>query len=108
MIEEAGFPVIRLEEPITCRDLKRYQKTRLGRDMKAYLTVSQTFESAEKAEEFLIAYEAALNAAGFDRVNPDNVGSLKAIAISNDDMSMYVGIDYFPEEGSVNFDFVAY
>ena len=107
LIAEAGFPTIRLQEPIVSRDLRNYQKTRLGRDMKSFLTVSQTFESAEEAEAFLNAYEAALNEAGFDRVNPDNVGSLKTIAISNEDLSMYVGIDYFPEEGSVNFDFVA-
>ena len=71
-----------------------------------YITVSQTFESAEAAEKFLNNYEEVLNNAGFDRVNPDNVGSLKAIAISNADLTSYVGIEYFPEQALINFDFV--
>ncbi len=107
MISEAGFPKIDFQDPISTRDMKLFQKTRSGADMKAYVTVSQTFESAEKAEAFLSAYETALNEAGFDRVNPDNVGSLKPIVIANADLDMYVGFDYFPEQALVNFDFVA-
>ncbi|MBR4462557.1 MAG: hypothetical protein IKS51_08270 [Erysipelotrichaceae bacterium] len=107
MIVEAGFPKIDLHDPITCRDLVLFRKIRYGTDMKAYITVSQTFESAEEAEAFLDAYETALNEAGFDRVNPENVGSLKAIAIANEDLSMYVGIDYFPDDALVNFEFSA-
>ncbi len=107
MISEAGFPKIDLHELISTRDMRMFQKSRYGRDMKAYIAVSQEFESAEKAEAFLSAYETALNGAGFDRVNPDNVGSLKTIAIANADLSMYVGIDYFPEQALVTFDFVS-
>ena len=107
MIAEAGFPKIDLHEPISSRDLRMFQKSRYGRDMKAYLTVSQEFESAEKAEEFLGNLEAALNDMGFDRVNPDNVGSLKTIAIASEDLSKYVGIDYFPDQAMINFDFVS-
>ncbi|MBO4358206.1 MAG: hypothetical protein J5796_00205 [Erysipelotrichaceae bacterium] len=109
MVTDAGFPKIDLSEPISCRDLKEFQKTQYGFDRKAYFTVSQTFDSAEKAEAFLNAYETALNEAGFDRVNPDNVGSSKSIAISNADMDMYVGIDFFPgdDETIVNMEFVA-
>ncbi len=107
MIAEVGFPKIDLHEPISSRDLRMFQKSRYGRDMKAYLTVSQEFESAEKAEEFLGDLEAALNDMGFDRVNPDNVGSLKTIAIASEDLSKYVGIDYFPEQAMINFDFVS-
>ena len=107
MIKDAGFSAISLHEPISSRNLRRYQKTRLGKDMKSYLTVSQTFSSAEEAEAFLNDYEAALNAVGFDRENPELLGSLKQIAIYNPDKEMYVGLDYFPEQFMVNFDFVA-
>ena len=107
MITEAGFPKVDLHEPISCRDLVLFRKARYGQDMKAFITVSQSFENAEKAEAFLDTYEKALNEAGFDRVNPDNVGSLKSIAIANGDLSMYVGIDYFPEEAMVNLEFAA-
>ena len=75
--------------------------------MKSYLTVSQTFSSAEEAEAFLNEYEAALNAEGFDRENPELLGSLKQVAIYNPEKEMYVGLDYFPEQFMVNFDFVA-
>ncbi|MBR5341955.1 MAG: hypothetical protein IK151_08550 [Erysipelotrichaceae bacterium] len=105
LVKDAGFPAVDFKEPISCRDLKLFQKTQYGRDMK-FITVSQEFESAEAAEEFLSDYEEALNNAGFDRVNPENVGSLKAIAISNDDLTSYVGIDYYPEQALINFDFV--
>ncbi|MBR3226989.1 MAG: hypothetical protein IKF68_00425 [Erysipelotrichaceae bacterium] len=107
MISAAGFPAITLKEPISCRDLKQFRKAQYGRDEKAFLTVSQTFESPEEAEAFLDAYEEALNAEGFDRTNPDNVGSNKSIAIANEEKGMYVGFDYFPEQAMVNLDFSA-
>ena len=107
MVKEAGFPTISLSEPITCRDLRAFEKVRYGRERKATFTVSQKFESAEKAEAFLAAYEEALNAEGFDRENPDVVGSLKQVVIYNPEKEMFVGIDYFPEQASVNLDFVA-
>jgi len=107
MVRDAGFPTISLSEPITCRDLRTFEKVRYGRDRKATFTVSQEFESAEKAEAFLAALEEALNAEGFDRENPDVVGSLKQIVIYNPEKEMFVGIDYFPEQASVNLDFVA-
>ncbi len=107
MIADAGFPKVGLSEPITCRDLREFRKIRYGTDMKAYITVSQEYESAEKAEAFLSGLEAALNKDGFDRENPDVVGSLKQIVIYNEAKGMYVGIDYFPEQAQVNLDFVA-
>ena len=107
MVKDAGFPAISLSEPISCRDLKLFDKTRYGKDEKASFTVSQQYESAEKAEAFLDAYEASLNAAGFERVSPETVGTYKAIAIYNEEKGMYVAIDYFPDDASVNFDFVA-
>ncbi|MBR0478993.1 MAG: hypothetical protein IJJ24_07865 [Solobacterium sp.] len=107
MITDAGFPAIDLTEPISVRDLKLFRKVRNGQDLKAFITVSQTFESAEKAEEFLNAYEEELNNAGFDRTNPELVGSLKQIAIYNEEKGMYVGLDYFAEQAMVNFDFYA-
>ena len=107
MIKNAGFPAISLSEPITCRDLKLFDRTRYGRDEKASLSISQQYESAEQAEAFLDAYEASLNAAGFERVSPDTVGTYKAIAIYNEENNMYVAIDYFPDSAQVSFDFVA-
>ncbi len=107
MIADAGFPGIGLSEPVTARDLRKFQKIRNGLDRKAYVTFSQQFESAEEAEAFLDAYEAALNEARFVRTNPENVGTLKQNAIWNEEKAMYVGIDYFPEEASVYFEFVA-
>ena len=107
MVRDAGFPTIRLSEPITCRDLRAFEKVRYGWERKATFTLSQHFESAEKAEEFLTAYEAALNVAGFDRENPDVVGSLKEFVLYNPEKEMYVGIDFFPDEAGVYMDFVA-
>ena len=106
-IAEAGFPKIGLTEPIACRDLRMFRKERYGYDEKAFITVSQEYESAEAAEAFLTAYEAALNELGFDRVNPENVGSLKQIAIANEEKGMFVALDYFPEQAAVYFEFCA-
>ena len=78
-----------------------------GENLKAFVTVSKEFESAEEAEALLNDYEAALNEAGLDRTNPETVGSLKPIAIYNEDAGMYVGVDYFPEQALVNFEFCA-
>ncbi|GEM_PF-3635744 len=74
-----------------------------------FLTVSQTYETVQEAEEVLNAYEEKLAAAGFERVNPDNVGSRKAIAIYNEDKDMLVGVDFYEQNGvaMVNFDFTA-
>ena len=74
-----------------------------------YLTVSQTYETVQEAEAVLNAYEEKLTAAGFERVNPDNVGSRKAIAIYNEAENLLVGIDFYEQNGGalVNFDFIA-
>ena len=109
MIAAAGFPEIDLREPNESRDLARFYKVQYGMDLKTFLTVSQSYDSAEEAEAFLNAYEEKLNAAGFERVNPDNVGTLKNIAIYNEEKGMLVALDFFETEGgaSVNFDFKA-
>ena len=101
----AGFPALGLTDPISCRDLRQFRKVQYGRDDDTYVTLSTRFDSAEEAEAFLNDYEVSLNAIGFDRINPGNVGSTKDIAIANADGSMYVGVDFFPEEAMVNMEF---
>lgn len=107
LIKAAGFPEVSLSEPLSCKDLKRFQKVQYGRDRLAHITVSQEFADAAEAEAFLEALEASLNAQSFDRTNPANVGSNKQIVIANEDAGKYVGIDYFPDQASVNLEFVA-
>ena len=109
MIAQAGFPAIDLQEPIACRDLTRFEKFQYGLDLKAFITVSQTFADAAEAEAFLNDYEQKLNAAGFDRTSPTEAGTLKQVAIWNEDAGMLVGIDFFeqPDNTIVNFDFKA-
>ena len=109
LISQAGFPAVSLKEPISCRDLTRFEKVQYGRDMTAYITVSQTFDTVEEADEFLEQYEEKLNAAGFDRENPSVAGTNKAIAIYNEDKGMTVGIDFFEQNGGalVNMEFQA-
>lgn len=109
LIQEAGFPPIELQEPIACRNLTKFEKAQYDFDYKLFLALSQTFENAQAAEEFLTSYEAALNDRGYGRVSPDEVGSLKQIAIYNEDEGMLVGIDFFEQEDNtlVNFDFKA-
>ena len=108
-IHALGFPEIDLSEPIVCRDLTLFRKMRYGLDEKGYFTVSQTYATVQEAEDFLSAYEAKLSAMGFDRVNPEVVGSLKQVAIYNEDKGMLVGIDFFEEDDGVlvNYDFEA-
>ena len=108
-ISEAGFPAINFTEPVACRDLRKYAKVSYSADYKLYLTVSKEFDSVEEAEKFFNDYEAALTEAGFGRVNPENAGVRKEIAIVNEDYSMIVGIDFFEEgEGaSIYYEFRA-
>ena len=109
MIRSAGFPAIDLEDPITCRDLKKFQKAQYGRDRIAYITLGLNFEKASDAEDFLNSYEEKLTAAGFERVNPESVGSMKNVAIYNEAKDILVGIDFYEQgEGAlVNIDFSA-
>ncbi|MBQ6333875.1 MAG: hypothetical protein IJI46_02240 [Erysipelotrichaceae bacterium] len=110
LVTSIGFPAIKFSEPIACRDLTEFAKVRNGMDMYGYYTISQTFKNGEEAEKYLSDYEAALNEMGFDRVNPENVGSLKSVALYNEEKNMLVGIDYFNQENDalVNMDFEAY
>ena len=109
MIAEAGFPEIDLTDSIVCRDHRKFEKAQYGKDVKASITVSKKFASLSEAEEFLNNYESALTAAGFERVNPSTVGSLKNVAIYNAEKKLLVGIDLFEQENDalVNFDFKA-
>lgn len=109
MIKQAGFPEIDLNATISSRDLTQFEKAQYNREPKMYLTVSQTYETVQEAEAVLNAYEEKLTAAGFERVNPDNVGSRKAIAIYNEAENLLVGIDFYEQNGGalVNFDFIA-
>jgi hypothetical protein len=109
MISDAGFPPIDLKEPISCRDLTRFMKMRYGLDMTAFATVSQQYDSVEEAEAFLNAYEAVLTEDGYGRTDPNMAGTLKQIAIYNEEKGMTVGIDFFEQEDGalVNFDFRA-
>ena len=106
-IAEAGFPEIDLNDPLTCRDLAKFAKVQYGRDYKLYLAFDQTFATMEEAEAFLNAYEEKLTAAGFERTNPSVVGSLKQVAIYNEEKGMLMGIDLFEQKDNVqiNVDF---
>ncbi|MBR4162902.1 MAG: hypothetical protein IKR11_05215 [Solobacterium sp.] len=109
LIQEAGFPPIELQEPIACRNLTQFEKMQYGLDYKLFLALSQTFENAQAAEEFLTAYETALTDLGYGRISPDEAGTLKQIAICNEEEGMMVAIDFFEQEENtlVNFDFRA-
>ena len=110
MIAEAGYPKITLREPLGARDLVQYWKAQHDVDLEIYLALSQQFDTVEEADKFLSDYEALLLDEGFGRVNPDNVGSLKQIAIYNDEMDMLVGVDFFElDDGGaeIYFDFKA-
>jgi hypothetical protein len=109
LISEAGFPTIDLNDPITCRTMDEYMKVQYNLDYKLYLAFDQTFATMEEAENWLNAYEAKLNEAGFERVNPSEVGSRKENALYNEEKNMVVGIDVTEQENNtlVNFDFTA-
>ena len=109
MIVAAGFPEIELRDFISCRDLKTFEKLMYGLDLRAFIAVSQPFDTVDEAGAFFDAYEAALNEAGFDRENPSVAGTTKQIAFVNADGTMTVGIDFFEqgEGAAIYFDFRA-
>ena len=108
-ISEAGFPEIAFTEPLSAKDLTLFEKAQYGKDDKLFMTVSKTFETSEEAENFLNAYEEKLNAAGYERVNPSETGSLKSVVLLNEDGNMLVGVDFFEQSSGtmVNMDFEA-
>lgn len=113
MITSAGFPAVKFPggDTFSSRDLKKFEKVTYGKDCRLYVMVCQTFASTVEAEDFLNNLEATLNAAGYDRENPDVVGSLKAITIVNPTQDMIVGIDLYEEQdgtAQVVLDFEAY
>ncbi len=99
MIAAAGFPQITFpaNEYFGSRDLKKFAKVMYGKDAKAFVSVNQTFASTAEAETFLNDLETKLNAAGYDRENPEVAGSQKQIAIVNPTQDMIVGIDLFEQ-----------
>ena len=109
MIRAAGFPEIELTDPISCRDLRTFEKLMYGLDLRAFLSVSQPFGTVDEAGAFFDAYEAALNDAGFDRDNPAVAGTNKQIAFVNEEAQMLVGIDFIEQDGgaTIYFDFRA-
>ena len=112
MIAAAGFPQITFHdnEYFSSRDMKKFVKVVRGKDAKSYVSVNQTFANTAEAETFLTELEAILNAAGYDRENPEVVGSRKQIAIVNPTQDMIVGIDLFEQldgTGLVVLDFEA-
>jgi hypothetical protein len=109
LLKRAGFPVPGVPDPITCRDLTAFEKAQYGIDYRLFLAISKNFKDLAEAEEFLNDYEKILNDAGFDRVNPSEVGSLKTIALYNEEKGKLVAFDLFDQEDGtiVNFDFRA-
>ncbi|MBQ1284837.1 MAG: hypothetical protein IIY19_00150, partial [Lachnospiraceae bacterium] len=112
MIAAAGFPQITFHdnEYFSSRDMKKFVKVVRGKDAKSYVSVNQTFANTAEAETFLTELEAILNAAGYDRENPEVVGSRKQIALVNPTQDMIVGIDLFEQldgTGLVVLDFEA-
>ena len=108
-LSKSGFPAVKFNEDLVCRDLTRFEKFQYGKDYDMYLTVSLTFNSTQNADAFLDPYVAALEDAGFLRVNPENIGSGKAFAYYNEDINKYVAFSYYDSESKVDilFDFVA-
>ncbi len=106
-VKEAGFPEAPLTGNISCRDLMMYHKMTRGFDG-VFLSISQPFASAQDAESFLDNYTATLETAGFDRENPEVLGSLKQNAYYDEARDMYFAFDYFPDDKNylVSMDFV--
>jgi len=108
-LTKEGFPALDLTDPVTARDLRKFEKVQYGRDIKVYFTLGLEFGSAEEAGSFFDSYESALTEAGFGRVSPENVNCRKSIAIYNEDTGMLVGVDLIENsDGSVliNYDFI--
>ena len=97
MITAAGFPQITFpaNEYFSSRDQKKFEKVLYGKDSRAFITVSQRFANTDEAEGFLNNMEGILNAAGYDRENPEVAGTRKQIAIVNEAQDMVVGIDLY-------------
>lgn len=102
----AGFPKLAAGDPLAFRDLKMFQKIQYGQERTTYFTVNKQFDDDAKAEKFLDKYAAALEKAGFEKVNPATVGSKKPIAFYNEAKDLLVGIELEAGTGIVHFEFI--
>ena len=104
-----GYPALDITDPISARDLRKFEKVQFGADYKAYFTLGLSFDSVDEAGSFFDSYESALTDAGYGRVSPDTVGGNKPIAIYNEDTGMLVSVDFIENgDGSalINYDFI--
>ena len=109
-VKDAGIPAIKVEgDSYLARDIHLYHYFTRGFDGQIYLNVQQSFKDAAAAEKYLNAYVADLEKAGFDRTNPERVGTMRQNAYFNEDLNKFVGFDFYPTDNgaNINFDFVS-
>ena len=109
ILEREGFPKFDFSAYVTGRDHTRFEKVMYGKTYKSATTMTMTFESSEKAEAFLDELVKALEAAGFLRTPPSDLGSNKTNGYTNEATAMGVAFDLYPDEdtgeASIFFDF---
>ncbi|MBQ4289498.1 MAG: hypothetical protein II749_06050 [Clostridia bacterium] len=107
-IKKAGYPEIKLTDPTVARDMVKFRRHRYGDDFEFDLVFVQYFATGKDADSFLDAYAEKLEAAGFEKVNPEEAASIKEIAFLNSDKDMVVALDYITQDGGkvmVSFEF---
>jgi len=109
ILADEGFPELNADAEYTGRDHTKFEQVMYGKTYKSSVSVSMSFETSEKAEEFLDRYVAALEDNDFMRVPASDLGSNKNNGYTVEEAGLGVAFDYIPgEDGGesfVNFDF---
>ncbi|MBO4218470.1 MAG: hypothetical protein J5887_03070 [Erysipelotrichaceae bacterium] len=108
LVAKYGIPTAELSGNVGGRDQAGYRYEITG-FTGLFVTATQEFESSAKAEEFLDAYAARLQQAGYEMTDPQKVASVRVFLFLNAEQAKYVGFDYYPGDNgaSVLFEFFA-
>ena len=101
MISEHGLPEANIHGDIAARDHTMYYHELAG-FTGVNIILYQPFDSNEEAEKFLDDYTALMEEQGYDRINPQQVGSYRNFVYFNEELKKYVGFDYFPGENGAS------
>ena len=108
MLVKYGIPGVEFDGEIGGRDQRRY-RYEISEFTGLFFTGTKYFANSREAEAFLDTYTASLEDSGYDRTDPEKLGSRRQFLYYNEEERKYVGFDYYPgdEGASVLFEFFA-
>ena len=96
--KKAGFPEMDLSHVDIIREHAKFYKVRNGLDHEHMYTFALLYDTQQEAEHYLDVFVEKLEKAGFDKVSPQEAGTLKTIAYMNEKKGLTFAFDFIPGE----------